>query len=247
MSKFRTIIALSPGFIKVMPFRCVGVNDLKFESYTNSFEEVNEGLVCIFKAENDNTGPVRVQLSKMSKELRMINSEGEELPSGTIKANRFYQASYDGVDLILHTDDSNMDIEAGTNIIIDKKPNGNIVINSIDTNTWRPISDSLNSNDSNTSASSNVARVLNEKIEALKVIVEENGKLQDNIADTVIDILAEIENLKIVDSNTSSKILEVDNKVNTNIRDIVAIKEELLTKGDIPIFATDSDIDSLFL
>ena len=156
MSKYRTIINMSPSFIKVMPFKCTGINLLKLESYTNRFTNVHEGLVCIFKAENTNTGPIRVKLSDLTNELKLLDVSGNEIPAGFIKANMYLQASYDGTNLILHSDNSNINLEAGTNIVIDKKPDGTVVVSAVNTNTWRPITDSLDNNDSNTSSSAKV-------------------------------------------------------------------------------------------
>ncbi|WP_413612116.1 tail fiber domain-containing protein [Cetobacterium somerae] len=232
MSKYRTIINMSPSFIKVMPFKCTGTNLLKLESYTNRFTNVHEGLVCIFKAENTNTGPIRVKLSDLTNELKLLDVNGNEIPAGFIKSNMYLQASYDGTNLVLHNGNSNISLEAGSNIVIDKKPDGTVVVSAVNTNTWRPITDSLEANDSNTSSSAKVAKILNDKILAITTIVNDNKVLQDNIADTVIEVLTEIDNLKLVDSELTKKITEVNGKADANIREITSIKSELGNKAN---------------
>lgn len=181
MAKNRTIVNLSPSFIKVMPFKCTGTNLITLESFTNSFKEVKEGLVCIFRASSANTEAVRVKLSKIDKNIRLLTSKDQELVAGYIKPGRFYEATYNGNDLILHNED--LDIEPGANVSIQRKPDGTIVLSSTNTDTWRPISDDTETEDSKTSASLKSVFLTNEKIKSLEMIINKTISLKESIGE----------------------------------------------------------------
>lgn len=217
MAKNRTVVNLSPSFIKVMPFKCAGSNLITLESYTNSFHIAKEGLVCIFQAEANNTEAVKVQLSKFEKQIKLLDSDKRELPANFIKAGRFYHATYNGTDLILHNED--IDLEAGANINLQKKPNGTLVISSINTDTWRGIGDNLDKEDSKTSASLKAVKLLNDKIKALEIIINENKNIYDKFV-----------------SSTGAKLNEIDKKIGDNATGISNINKEI---GNIKISLTE--------
>uniref|UniRef100_UPI002607CBD8 hypothetical protein n=1 Tax=uncultured Cetobacterium sp. TaxID=527638 RepID=UPI002607CBD8 len=233
MANSRIIVNLSPSFVKVMPFECKGKNELVLTSYTNKFQQITKGLVCIFRAEETNNGAVKIKLSNVEKEIKLLTQDKKDLFTGTLKAGDFYEASFDGVDLILH--EKQLNVSAGNNINIQKSKDGKLVISADNTDTWRPIGDSLDSAEKDKSASLYALNILYKKYQAIEKIISETKSTVIGYDTKIIAINKNIENvlneitmLKKALESSNEKIKTVENKNQALEGEITGTKKELV-------------------